>query len=56
MPPALTDRLIRDRLLIDRNQALDGENQSSAGAEQVPNQRRILGVVARDLAEERLRP
>ncbi len=48
--------MLRDRFVVDRREALDGRDQSSAGAEQVAHARRILGIVARDLAEERLRP
>ena len=51
-PPA---PMFRYRFVVDRNQALDSGDQSSAGAEQVANARCILGVVARDLAEKRLR-
>ena len=47
--------MFRYGLPIDRNEALHRVSQSGLGAEQVANARCILGVVARDLAQEMLR-
>ena len=45
--------MFRDGFVIDRSEVLDGGDQSRAGAQQVADARCILGVVARDLAQER---